>query len=600
MSNFDIGISGLTAAQQAFDIIGNNIANAATEGYHREKLNLTPAYSSQVGSLMFGGGVDVGNVSRVIDVLLENEIYRQQSSSGQVSQELNTLKTVESTFGELSSGGGLSVSIDDFFNSLQELTAHPSEAIWQKQTIAAADSMSNQFRMLEDILTKLESEITEQAGTEIQDINSLIQSIAELNDKIERLEIGGGQANNLRDQRDQCISDLSKLVSVETQSREYGVVDVSIAGIPVLTGSSTVELAVGLNHDGSIGVSVAGDSNYSADIQGGQLGALLSLKNKIISGIHNDLNTLASTIIKQINQYHVQGIGTEGSFNNISGCAMTSDNLADIQPPISDGKFYIRVTNTNTGQVTRSEIPIDVSSDSITSLASDISNITGLNASVSGSSLHIQAESGYKFDFLPAVLPEPTASDFTGASSPPDVSISGIYNGTENQTLTFTVSGTGSVSNGTLQIVVTDGSGNTIKNFNIGSGYAAGDKLDLGNGLEVAIGSGDLVDGNTFEVRAFAQSDTTGVLAALGVNTFFNGKNASDISVKSDIEDNPGLLAASIGPDMTDNGNILKLAQLQDLPIDDLEFYVNRRFLSKHSNWYRAGNFHKKYSPGKY
>ena len=80
MDGYDIGISGLYASQKAFEIIGNNIANAATEGYHRQRLNLTPAYSSQIGSVILGGGVDVAEVTRLVDELLENEIYRQQSS----------------------------------------------------------------------------------------------------------------------------------------------------------------------------------------------------------------------------------------------------------------------------------------------------------------------------------------------------------------------------------------------------------------------------------------------------------------------------------------------------------------------------------------
>ena len=80
MSNFDIGLSGLSAAQRALDVIGNNIANAATEGYHRQRIELTPAYASQNGPAMIGGGVDVAGVGRMINTLLEDEILRQQSS----------------------------------------------------------------------------------------------------------------------------------------------------------------------------------------------------------------------------------------------------------------------------------------------------------------------------------------------------------------------------------------------------------------------------------------------------------------------------------------------------------------------------------------
>jgi len=123
MSNFDIGLSGLDAAKKAMDVIGNNIANAATDGYHRQRVELSPSYSTQQGSVLIGGGVNVKSVTRMMDVLLEQEILQQQSSLEQISQEFSTLLTIENAFGELSTeGGGLNASIDSFFNSLQDLT----------------------------------------------------------------------------------------------------------------------------------------------------------------------------------------------------------------------------------------------------------------------------------------------------------------------------------------------------------------------------------------------------------------------------------------------------------------------------------------------
>ncbi|MBN2590867.1 MAG: flagellar hook-associated protein FlgK [Sedimentisphaerales bacterium] len=570
MDSYDVAISGLSAAQQAFEVIGNNIANAATEGYHLQRLNLTPAFTTQIGDTVLGGGVDIGEVTRAIDTLLEKEIYRQQSSFTFISQELNTLKSVETVFGELSSESGLNAAIDDFFNALKDLSAHPSEIIYQEQAVSSAESMANRFQLLDDYLTKLETQLKQETDNVVKEINSLTKSITELNGKIQNLVISGGNANNLRDQRDQCIAQLSELVNVETLSRDHGVVDLSIEGIPVCAGISSLELEAGLDENGMLGITIAGESNYSTDIQGGQLGGLCSLKNRIISNIHNDLNNLASEIIQQINQNHVQGVGSEGSFTDITGSIMVSEDLADFQPVLSDGSFSIRVTDTATGQVTRTTIPIDVSADSLTDIAADISAITGLNASVSNSTLRIQADSGYEFDFLPAVLSEPTASDFSGTSSAPSISMSGIYSGTENQTFTFNVSGTGSVGNGTLEISVADGNGDIVKILNVGSGYSAGDELEICNGIKISFSLGDLADGNTFEVDALSQSDTTGLLAALGINTFFSGRSASDISVNSNISDDPKLIATSIGPEMTDNENVLRFAELKDIKMENL------------------------------
>ena len=571
MDSFGIGISGLNAAQTAFDVIGNNIANAATEGYHRQRLNLTPAYLSQVDNILLGGGVEIAGITRMIDSFLEKEILRQQSSLEQVSQELGMLRTVENSFGELLDSSGLSTVLDDFFNALQDLSAHPAETIWQNQAVSAAQTMAVKFNTLGQFLTTLEHQISLEAENVTNQINILAGEIAELNHNIARQEISGGQANNLRDQRDQCISELSKLISVETQARDNGIVDISVGGIPVVANTSSFDLEAGISGNLELGITIAGESNYHTDFQGGRLGALLSLKNELITGIHNDLDNLANAIIQQINQYHVQGVGSQGSFTELTGFSMTSENLADFVPPVNDGSIYIRITDTSTGAVTRTEVPIVASTDSLTSIAADITAITGLTTSVYDSKLHIQADTDYTFDFLPCVLASPTNSDFSGATSPPAISVSGIYTGTKNQIFTFTVSGTDSIGNGSLQIIVTDGDGNTVTTLNVGSGYAAGDILDIGNGIKIALGTGDLANGNTFEVDAFIDTDTSGVLAVTGINTFFSGNNATNIAVCSDITNEPGLIATALGQDTTDNNNALRMADLRNQAITDLE-----------------------------
>ncbi len=581
MDSFSIGISGLEAAQRAFDIIGNNVANAATEGYHRQRIELRPAYSTQVGALLLGGGVDVVGVTRLIDGLLEQEILRQESLFGQVSQEFATLQTVENAFGEFLKGSGLSAAIDNFFNALQDLSAHPTEIIWQNQIITAAKTMAGQFRTLGEFLSALKNQIELEAKNTIEQVNILTNRIAELNGSIEKHEIAGGQDNNLRDLRDQCIKELSSLVSIETQTREYGVIDVYVAGTPVAIGSTAMALEVGLKEDGKLGISVVGVNTFNINVQGGQLGGLLSLRNKLVSDLRDDLDALATAMIQQTNQNHVQAVGSIGSFTGLTGWWVTSENLADFGSDVTDGNIYIRVTNTSTGAITRTEIPVDKSVDSLSDIATRISAITGLSASVISSKLRIQADTNYKFDFLPAVLPEPESADINfNGSSDPTVSVSGIYTGSSNDTFTFTVSGTGNVGVDTLTLTVTDGASNTIDTINIGSGYAVGDKIDVGDtGIKISLSIGDLADGDSFSIDVFADTDTSGVLAAVGINTFFSGSSALNIAVCSDIAATPGRVASALGADMTDNANALRMAGLKDQTVTSLnsmtpgEFY---------------------------
>jgi flagellar hook-associated protein 1 FlgK len=338
-------------------------------------------------------------------------------------------------------------------------------------------------------------------------------------------------------------------------------------------------LEVGLAQDGSLGITVAGASSYTTSLGGGSLGGLLALRNSIVEDIQTDLDSLAAAIVQQVNQYHVQGVGSAGSFTSLTGWIMTSENLADFDPAVSDGSIYIRVTNTSTGAITRNEISIDASADTLSTIATDISAITGLTATVNSSRLSITADANYEFDFLPAVLSSPTASTLSG--SPPTISVSGIYTGTANDTMTFTVSGTGSVGNGTLSLVVTDAGAGAVATLNVGSGYAAGDELDLGNGIKVSLTTGDLNDSETFEVHVFADSDTSGVLAGIGLNTFFSGSGALSIAVCSDITSTPGRIATALGGDKSDNTNASRLADLREQAVSGLNSLTMGEFYRK-------------------
>jgi flagellar hook-associated protein 1 FlgK len=379
--------------------------------------------------------------------------------------------------------------------------------------------------------------------------------------------------------------ELSGLIGVETLNREYGVVDVTVAGIPVVIGAAAVELEVGLDENNELGITVAGAYSYNANVQGGRLGGLMSLKNELVSDVHDDLDDLASAIVQQINQYHVQGVGSSGSFTGLTGWVMGDEDLTDFIPPITSGSVFIRVTDTTvpgTTTITRHEIDIanDLPANPTLSDFADYitNNITGLTASVVSSKLSISADANYKFDFLPGVLSEPTTNGLTGGSVP-NVSISGIYTGSANQTYTCTVVGNGDVGvASSLQIEVRIGAA-VVRTVNVGSGYAAGDRLDIGDGIYISIGTGTLNDAEDFTIEALASSDTSGVLAATGINTFFYGRSASDMAVCLDVAATPDRVATALGADMTDNTNALRLAGLREEALSSLgamtpgEFY---------------------------
>jgi flagellar hook-associated protein 1 FlgK len=570
MQSYSIALSGLTAAYAALDTVGNNIANAATDGYHRQRVELTPSSNNQSAGTS-AGGVDVVGITRIIDSLLEREIISQKSLYSCVSQQSSVLSSIETSLGEFSDEGGLNAAIDNFFDALRGLAANPSDNTCRNEVVSSAEAMTAEFRRLGQFLSGLDGQIILEAQQTVESINLLTQQIAELNGKIQETEINGDQANNLRDRRDHLISQLSELTSLETQEGDYGVVNVSISGLPVVAGSIAMDITVALQSDGSLGVAAAGSDVSSLDVDGGRLGGLLSLKNELLPEFRDELDALAQGLIDQINQYHAQGLGTNGAFTELTGWSMGGQSLTEAG--VTDGSLYIRVTNTSTGEVERHRVDVDVSGstpDTLSSIAAKIGAIDGLNASVVSSQLYIGADSGYTFDFVPAVLSEPVESSLS-ATSPPSISISGIYEGAENQTLTFTVVGSGSVGNGNLHLEVSSSEGEVIASLSIGSGYAAGDTIEMSNGVKISIGQGDLNEGDSFDVEAFATTDTSGLLVATGLNAFFSGSNASDMDVCSDISDHPSRIATALGSDLSDNAAILKLSGVHDEAIDSLD-----------------------------
>ena len=571
MQNFAIGLSGLHAVQAAMDVVGNNVANADTEGYHRQRVDLAPSICGQTGTGI-GAGVDILGVRRLIDTFLDGEITRQESSQGQVSQELSILEAVETTFGEFGEGGGLNVLIDTFFDSLRTLAAHPLEQVQRNEVISSAGILASAFRQMGTSLENREDQMVREAQHVIDSVNALTRQIGELNGKIQAIEIGQGQANNLRDHRDRLITELAGLVGVEVQQREYGTVDVAIAGAPVVTGSIVLDLGISLQSDGILIVTAGDNESRGLRIQGGRLSGLLTLKNELLREIRGGLDTLAQALINRVNQHHVQGLGRDGSFSELSGWPIDAMDWTGMLAPVTDGTFYVRVTNSATGEVQRHAVDVDISGsppDTPTSVAAKIDAIDGLHASITSSGLHIAGDPDYTFDFIPAVLSEPTATNFT-AAFPPGVSVSGVYTGQDNHVFTFTVAGSGSVGNGGLQLEVTDENGETVNVVSIGEGYAAGDTIELHNGIRIVVGTGQLNAGDSFEVEALATTDTSGFLAAAGMNVFFSGTSASEMQISKDILDAPDRIATAFGSDFTDNAGAMGLAGIRDESIDGL------------------------------
>ncbi|HOK65223.1 MAG TPA: flagellar hook-associated protein FlgK [Anaerohalosphaeraceae bacterium] len=598
MAGYDIGMSGISAAQKALNVIGNNLANAATPGYHRQQVDLRPARDSYMNGVMTGQGVDFAGIRRKMDEFLEAQLLQYNSSLSSLSRKLDGLRVVESAMGELSLSS-ISESLDNFYASLYNLSLRPQDVNYQTSVLASAETLTSQFRNLASIVNSLQDSLYTEGQEVVSKINQLAVQIAQMNQEIFSLQVQGQECGNLMDQRDLLIGQMGEYVTVRTTTRDYGVVDVAVADTPIVIGSNVCAIRLGLVEEGGqtlLGIAAAGTERYETVLQSGTLGAIFELRNETLADFMGKLDTLAVTLISEINRLHVQGIGSSGSFTSLTGWTMTESSVAEFVPPVTSGTIYVRVIDPD-GVSTRYTVTVDETS-TLESVAAELASIPGLDEATGlyAGRLQIVANTGYKFDFLPGVLTSPTSTVppvLAGAGpgddqKPPTIAISGQYTGTVNQTYTCTVhtnppGQTLAIGNGTMSLEVRDGSGSVVATVQLGQEYVPGTAIPLEQGISITLGTngsspGYLNDGDVITIEALANSDTSGFLAAVGINCFFSGRDASSIDVADDIRSDASRIAVSTGVEGTDNRNCLAMAGLGDQTLTALNGMTTKEY----------------------
>lgn len=568
MAGYEIGLAGLQVAQKAIQIIGNNIANAATEGYHRQEAVISPIPGNSLSTLATGQGAEVIDIRRLVDELLEQQIRRQQPELGQVSQELVTLQSLETVLGNLTTGG-LAGALDDFLGALGQLASEPDSAAYRSQVVGAGEALAAEFRLLGSAIRDLEMQVASEARQLADEVNRLAQSVAEANGIAVDAWARGGSDSNLLDLRDQAVAELADLVDIQVRTDANGAANLQLWGTPLVLNRQVSEIEINTTGDGTIGVAAKGSAYADTTVRGGRLGGMLALANDLLPRVQQEIDALARAVMQQVNRCHVQGVGTAGSFTELTGQPVGDSPLARWAMPVTAGDIRLRVINTATGEVTRYTVTIaDPATETAADVAAAFSTVANLSANVAGGCLRLQAAPGFAFDFLPALLPDPATSTLTGTAA---ATLSGVYGGSANQTFTATVVGTGEVgATSSLTVEVRSGAGELVRTLNVGTGYAAGDALAVADGLSVAISQGTLNDGEQFTFEALADSDPTGLLAAAGLNTFFVGDSAETMAVAEPIRQSSSRLATTLSTDGIGNLNVRRMLDAAQAPAEAL------------------------------
>ncbi|HBY19695.1 MAG: flagellar hook-associated protein FlgK [Clostridiales bacterium GWE2_32_10] len=218
---FNIAASGLFASQTALNIVSNNISNANTAGYSKQvvKQQATMPLSSSNGSGMVGTGTEVLGIEQIRDLYLDTKYWSQNSKLGETGVKNEMLTKIQMLFNE-PSDYGINTTLNNFFNSLEDLSKDTSDESYYSSVKEAAMSLVSFFNETSNSLTAYQDELNGEVKIKVDQINSIASQIKSLNEQIYKFEVDGSTANDLRDQRALLVDDLSKIVDVEVEEVE--------------------------------------------------------------------------------------------------------------------------------------------------------------------------------------------------------------------------------------------------------------------------------------------------------------------------------------------------------------------------------------------
>jgi flagellar hook-associated protein 1 FlgK len=319
----------LIAQQIGLDITGHNIANANTDGYTRQSAELQASVPftlagttrpQQPGQL--GTGVEVVNVKRFRDGFVDLQFRQENQLLGQWQTTRDAITKMEQALNEPSTDG-LGGALSRFWNSWSALANNPESQASRKALAESAQTVANQMNQLHRTLTNQQADLDRDLQLRVDDINNLTTRIARLNDQIIRIAGAGDQPNDLKDERDVLLDQLSKLVNMTYVEGGNDAVTVNVGGRTVVYNNQSFALRVDQRDregnpdpDGFVNVFFAdpfdttrADPTSPVTITSGQLFGDLQVRDEILADFLADLQEIGARLIDQVNDVHGQGFG---------------------------------------------------------------------------------------------------------------------------------------------------------------------------------------------------------------------------------------------------------------------------------------------------
>jgi flagellar hook-associated protein 1 len=309
----DTARSSLLTQQWAMQITGHNLSNVNTDGYSRQRGLLQARPGSSNRQLGVGAGVEGIQSVRLRQTWMDQELRRQASTFGETSMRNTLLQGMESRIGAPGENS-IGHALDSFWADWSALSAAPEDSAARHTLIDSSDRLVQRFHeMHRGLVSQREDQNVNLDGL-VDEVNMLSQSLATVNRRIHAAELAGGEAADLRDERDRQLDELSGLVDLQWEENEEGKLRVWLGGRALVDDvqANPIEAVSQTQDDGSRLLVPRWADGSSLDNIGGSLGGLLHVRDVVIPQKLEELDQMAMAMAEAVNSLHRQGVNLLG------------------------------------------------------------------------------------------------------------------------------------------------------------------------------------------------------------------------------------------------------------------------------------------------
>jgi flagellar hook-associated protein 1 FlgK len=315
-----VGQSALAAAQIGLVTTGHNIANASTPGYSRQVVDQGAVGGQDAGFGFVGKGTEVTAVRRVYSDFIASQLTSAQTNEGQLTTYYSQIQQIDNMLAD--SKSGVSPALQDFFNGVQSLSADPNSSAARDTMLSSTNALASRFQSADTQMTQVRQGVNDQIVSSIDSVNLYASQISQLNDTIEkatRNSSSGSQPNDLLDQRDYAVAQLSKEVKV-TLVKQNGNYDVYIGnGQPLVIATKTYSLSAAASPTDPSRIEVAYQNNGVTStlaedaLTGGNLAGLFQFRANTLDPAQNSLGRMAIVLGTAVNAQQALGQDKNGA-----------------------------------------------------------------------------------------------------------------------------------------------------------------------------------------------------------------------------------------------------------------------------------------------